>query len=521
MKLRFVLAGALVLGAVWSGRAQIAPIRIASTFAPSIEPKNDAVFTSTREVRALAPIPVANGIWAATAGGVLEFNGEKWMKWTRQNGLPSHEALQITSIMHRPIVRFPTSIAERAGAKWEIRSAPVAENSPLHFRWKKQEVRVALDGLHFGGKLFPIPPQSNGTHISAALNLGPTLLIALYGDGLWNFDGQKWTRAASVPANAREITALAHDGRNLWIGTRRDGIFRRDKIVPPQKQHWQQTLQPGEPFSHNIQNFAAFRGVLWASTLDDGLVFRSGTNWKHVSTPVLSSSAPRQMLVFQHQLYVRHGGGLVDSFDGQIWTKNALKTIPRKGIYALAGDNKTLFAAGWGGWSEWDGATWTPHFEIAELKGVPILGLLLDGDYLWIATQSRGLGCFNRQTKSFRWFDERDNLPDDWITTLAQSGGKIYAGTFVGGLARLDGEKWHVFEELKGQNVTALAESNGKLWAATRNGIWEIEGDKATKVEKSWLDGEVQALLSTKNGMWIGARTSLNWLKSTKNEEAR
>jgi hypothetical protein len=196
-----------------------------------------------------------------------------------------------------------------------------------------------------------------------------------------------------------------------------------------------------------------------------------------------------------------------------MWTKNALKSVPRLGIYALAGDQTTLFAAGWGGWSEWNGTKWTPHFEVPELKGIPILGLLLDGDWLWIATQSRGLGRYRRKTGEFRWFDERDGLSDDWVTTLTKVGGKIYAGTFVGGLARLDGEKWHVFEALRGENVTALeADEQGSVFAATRRGLWKISGDVATRVEKSWLDSEAQALLKTKNGLWIGARTSLNYL---------
>jgi hypothetical protein len=220
------------------------------------------------------------------------------------------------------------------------------------------------------------------------------------------------------------------------------------------------------------------------------------------------------MLVFQNRLYVRHGGGLVDSFDGRTWTRNAFKSMPRKGVYALAGDEKTLFAAGWGGWSEWDGQNWTPHFDQPELQGVPLLGLLREGDNLWLATQSRGLGRYDRKTRKFRWFDERDGLPDDWVTTLTAFEGKIYAGTFAGGLARLDGSGWKTFEALRGQNVTALVESNGRLFAATRTGIWRIQGDQATRINKSWLDSEVQALYAGKNGLWMGARTSLSFLTS-------
>jgi ligand-binding sensor domain-containing protein len=336
--------------------------------------------------------------------------------------------------------------------------------------------------------------------------------VAIYGDGLWSFDGARWERAfGNLPAAAREVTALAVDGKGgLWVGTRRAGLFRC------QDGNWTAFSQPDEPVSHNVQNMIEFQGVLWASTLDDGLVCRSGEGWKQFTTPILSSSAPRQMTVWKDRLYVRHGGGLADSFDGRVWTKNDLADVPRKGIYALASDDSRLYAAGWGGWSEWDGQSWTPHFEVAPLKGVPVLGLLPDGDNLWFATQSRGLGRWNRASGEFRWFDERDGLSDDWVTALAKIDGHIYAGTFVGGVARLDGDKWKVFEELKGLNVTAIeAGEQGSVRASTRHGLWRISGDKAEKVGEPWLDSEQQALLATKDGLWIGTRTSLNYWRQS------
>ncbi len=504
MKARFVASFAVILGALWSCRAQVMPPQ----YAPQTPPRADAIWTSTREIRDLQIPFYGRGVWAATAGGVLRFDGKKWRKWTRRDGLPSHEALEIGERLHQPFARFPTATAMFSSGKWQSHRSPVFEKKPQEFFWNGQTVRVLLDGLQLDEKVVGLPKESNGTHLSAILNVGKSLLIAIYGDGLWHFDGANWIRfVPALPRNGREITALARDGRNVWIGTRRDGIFRL------QNGKWRQFLEASEPASHNVQFFAEFGGVLWASTLDDGLICRAKNGWNHVSAPTLSSTAPRQMLVWKDRLWVRHGGGLVDSFDGRNWTKNVLQSIPRQGVYALAGEGKTLFAAGWGGWSEWNGSKWTPHFKIAELQGVPLMGLLPDGEWLWIATQSRGLGRYSRKSGSFRWFDERDGLGDDWITSLAKTGGKIYAGTFVGGLARLDGEKWHVFETTRGQNVTAIqADGQGGVWAATRNGVWKIEGDTATKIEKSWLDSEVQALYRGKNGMWVGTRTSLNFL---------
>ncbi len=473
---------------------------------PQQEPVSDALWTSTNEIRALQLAP--GGVWAATAGGVGLFDGKTWTKWTRKNGLPSNEALAIEAKNGEITARFPTASATWSGGKWNVETAPVFAPVSQKMSWKNRPLTVTLEGLKWGDSNVALPPESTGTHITGIVpQKNGTLLTAIYGDGLWNFDGARWARAFAVPESAREITALAGDGNVLWMGTRRAGIFRR------QNEKWTPFSTSDEPFSHNIQALSQFQGVLWASTLDDGLICRSGAGWRHFSTPLLSSSAPRQMTVWKNRLYVRHGGGAVDSFDGINWTKGDLADIPRKGIYALAGDETRLYAAGWGGWSEWDGQSWKAHFDIAELQGVPVLGILPDEDCVWIATQSRGLGRWNRQSGEFRWFDERDGLSDDWITALAKIDGKIYAGTFVGGLARLDGEKWHVFPALRGLNVTAIeADGQGGARAATRHGLWKISGEKAEKETADWLDNEQQALLATKTGVWVGTRTSLSFL---------
>ncbi|RYX81354.1 hypothetical protein EON83_24520 [bacterium] len=474
---------------------------------PSVAPAQSTVFSSTNEVRDLS----WNGktLWAATGGGVRRFEDGKWTKWTRQNGLPANESF---SVAGDGTVRFPVAMGRFDGKNWGVKSAAPFQKSAQEVVWRGQRVRATLGSLEVGTRSFALPKESTGTHISALLPLKNRLMVAVYGDGLYLFDGEKWSRdVAPAPDAAREITALTGEDGMLWVGTRRAGIWRR------MGGKWTQFLESGEPFSHNVQNLERFRGVVWGSTLDDGLVYLNGSQWEHTTTDKLSSSAPRQMLVWKDTLWVRHGTGIVDSFDGASWTKNALSSIPRRGVYALGGEEGRLVASGWGGFAEWNGKTWTPHYDVPELKGVPILGLLCDGDNLWLQTQSRGVGVWNRTSGTLKWLDERDGLPDDWVTALAKLDGKIYAGTFVGGLARLDGEKWFTFSELKGENVTSLCDAgNGAVLASTRHGVFKIEGNNATKVGLTWLDSEDQSLLKDDNGVWIGARTSINFWRNAK-----
>jgi ligand-binding sensor domain-containing protein len=139
-----------------------------------------------------------------------------------------------------------------------------------------------------------------------------------------------------------------------------------------------------------------------------------------------------------------------------------------------------------------------------------------DGDRLWIGTQKRGLGEYSYRDGRFIWHDERHGLPDDWITCIARSGGVLYAGTFVGGLARYDGKKWHDIPQLRGENVTALEpDGQGGLFIATRNGVWrQLPQGELSKLSQPWLDAEAQALWYSEKGLWIGTRTGLFFLRN-------
>ena len=141
------------------------------------------------------------------------------------------------------------------------------------------------------------------------------------------------------------------------------------------------------------------------------------------------------------------------------------------------------------------------------------MNLAIEGDDVWIGTQSRGLAKWTRASGELKFYDERDGLNDDWITVLCVDGTRVWAGTFVGGLYVFEDGKWHAFEATKGENVTAIVPNeSGGVWATTRHGLFWARGQSAEKVGESWLDEEQQALCAGANGLWIGTRTSLDFL---------
>lgn len=546
----------------------------------AFSPAENTVFTSTRQITSLV-VEEDGTLWAGTTGGVLRRDPDgAWRKWTRRDGLPAHET-RVTVQNGGVTVVTPRGVATWRGGKWLIRTrdAQSWNQHKTQATWRGEPAVAKLDGLLLGrgkaARLVALPPSS-GTHISALLAPRTTdssafdvasakaasektiqdarLWAALFGDGLWELNGRgAWRRLnIGLPAKAREITALAEDAKNkvLWVGTRRAGVWRGDLRT----RQWTHFLQPDEPFDHNAQSLALFRGELLMSTLEDGLAMRGGAGWRHlsgaergtrsaeqkaessatsnphsaVSQPAISSVAPRQIVELGGKLLLRHGNGKVDRFDGETWTRDVWARLPRPQVFSLAADGGRVYLGKWGGWSEWDGAQWRHFLRLPELQGLIVVALCADGDTLWIGTQSRGLAEYSHKTGALRWHDERHGLPDDWITCIQKVGDTLYAGTFVGGLARLEaaglndasrndtGARWTTMPDLQGENVTALdADGKGGLYAATRNGVWHQSASAAPvklNEQADWLDSEVQALCATPRGLWVGARTGLFFL---------
>jgi ligand-binding sensor domain-containing protein len=513
-------------------------------YAPAAPPQNDLSCSSTREVRSL--FLRGDVLWVATAGGVLQRDSTgTWQKWTTRDGLPTNEVRGFgVDAKGELIAQTPRGAARFNGEKWIIvstSSTKIAHAAiTAQAKWREVSLEATLAGLRFKkikpetverdapAKTEPIEnntqdeaqvqvlalPDGVGTHISALLPRESDVVVALFGDGLWLTDGKEWQKAPAawqVPVEATEITALAGNKAPEWLGTRRDGLWHYENGA------WKQQLQDNEPFEHNAQAMQEYKGALFVSTLEDGLSVRSGEGWQTVGDEFLSSNAPRQMVQFQEKLFVRHGGGTVDQSDGFSWRPHVFPALPRKKVLAIAADKDQLYLGQWGGWSEWDGKAFSHHLSLPALQGLPPMALMADGDKLWFATQSRGLGEVERKTGKVRWHDERHGLSDDWITCLLKVKTEIFAGTFVGGLVRWDGAKWHQVEETRGENITSLGEDGyGGVFIATRHGVWQRSAEgKMTLLNKGarWLEPEAQALYPTTNGLWIGTRTGLFFLK--------
>lgn len=474
------------------------------------------IFTSSRQVTALACEPDGT-LWAATKGGVLQRKPDGiWHKFTQLDGLPSNEILRISVDKGIVTATTPEAAARFIDGQWRTdtsltQSSGGAQQQTASAVWNGRECIATITDLRIKEKdkwrVVPFPP-GRGTHISALLAHGSNLWAAMFGDGIWEYNGKSWARADSyLPSAAREITCMIDTGSSIWIGTRHEGLWQYDG------KRWPQFLMPDEPYDHNCQSIITYEGDLYVTTLEEGLVVKTAKGWIRYSDKMLSSNAPRQMAVFDRCLYLRNGNGKVDRFDGKTWTKNIFPALPRKQASALASNNTRLYVAQWGGWSEFDGKTWKHNLTVPELQGYAITVIYLYGNTLWIGTQGRGLAEFNTISRKLTWHDESNGMPDDWIKVIAQSS-QLLVGTFVGGLTCWDGIKWTSANGFSNTEITAIAPEFAGMGAyiGTRNGLFyrKRNGEIVPVVSNNTqISYEVQALESTYQKIWLGTRTGL------------
>jgi ligand-binding sensor domain-containing protein len=465
------------------------------------------VFTSTRHVTGMAST-IDGTLWVATTGGILRRSplDGSWRKYTRLDGLPSSDARGIEIAADGSVVaRFGRAAARWTGHRWATAErAPGDESVLAEAKWKGARLRSSPQGLRaWDGRVWrDVPlPDAPGSHVSAMVARPDGVWATFYGAGLFVWDGEAWRPGApGLPEDLRECTALGVVGDRLFVGTRSRGVWSWEGG------EWRSCGTFDEPPDADVQSLAAYRGAVFVGTLEDGLgVFADG-RWSTLGPPLLSSDAPRQMAVFQDRLYVRHGGGAIDVFDGTRWRQHVERAVPRKQASTIAADAGRLYVGQLGGWSEFDGRRWRHFLHLPDLADITVTCILPQHRFLWIGTQGRGLCRVDRATMRMAWVNEASGLADDWVTALCPRSDGICVGTFVGGAALVDRDG-RVSRLAVGPRVTSIVAAPQGLAVGTRSGLyWRSEGREALL---PLADREVQALLSCPSELWIGTRTGL------------
>ena len=101
-----------------------------------------------------------------------------------------------------------------------------------------------------------------------------------------------------------------------------------------------------------------------------------------------------------------------------------------------------------------------------------------DENRLWLGTNDHGILLWNRSTGKAEpfWRDAEGQLPNPVVSMLKSKDGKLWVGTFNGGLSCMDGSRVRSYKEgagnaLASNNVWALVEDDkGRIWIASLGG---------------------------------------------------
>lgn len=340
-----------------------------------------------------------------------------------------------------------------------------------------------------------------GTWVSALFAHGGRLYAATAG-GLWRHDSDVWREVASGTATADVRAGTSYQGE-LWIASGRaiyssaDGSsFQRKRdlpgvtaliVLPEQGAADREQLYAGtsdaglwrhrgaawEPFGvpgppAGVLSAVAGDGPrLWVGAFSGQVAVLEAGRWRSMPRPGATGEGVAQLLVLGDEVWCRMS-------DGALWLRKGGGAWTRANrpwaSYVGAADGRLCVGALGAAWVR-DGATWS-RIAPPGLGRSAVTAILRVDNRWWVGTQ-RGL---YREAAPGKWklHTLGTGLPDPWVTSLAVWHGRVWAGTFAGGLVRCEGGRCCP-EPVSGlERVNALA-AGDRLWCASPNGLYVRE----------------------------------------------
>jgi ligand-binding sensor domain-containing protein len=198
------------------------------------------------------------------------------------------------------------------------------------------------------------------------------------------------------------------------------------------------------------------------------------------------------------------GANKVDARTGKFTTY--VKQLVNEWVYGIAVDARDQVWFGTeGGVTRFDGKTWK-SWTHAD-------GLGAGNDEALPVSANTGLGTRKRHDLSVRSAGRGTYNPNYVFAMLSAKDGSIWAGTWGGGAARFDGQRWTNLNRrdgLAGNIVYAITQdANGALWFGTDQGVSRYDGQHWSSVARAQglPDDHVYALaLNADGSVWAGTR---------------
>lgn len=331
----------------------------------------------------------------------------------------------------------------------------------------------------------------------------------------------KRLKVTTYETQGTAVKTLTFDGTDLWIGTTTRGVLKFDTTSKDSIAQYNNTNALISNGAYSITKGPD--GSIWVGTYGGGMSRLKNGKWSNFNIQHGLCDAFVYDIHFDKNgvMWVATWSG-INKIEGDIQNRASWKKITRENtnmglsddwVYAIeiAADGTLWFGTEVGinrfnGKEEWN------NWQHKDGLGANID--LLKAENQRQSVQLSGSHHQNRGNIGGKQAREIKNFNPNHITSLIlDKQGKVWIGTWGGGLSRFDGEKFTNFsvkDGLLSNYVLVLVEGpNGDIWAGTDMGIIRFDGQKFTKYteEDGLLTNFTFALSFDEKGrLWAGGQ---------------
>lgn len=337
----------------------------------------------------------------------------------------------------------------------------------------------------------------------------------------------KAAKFAQFRVGNKNVKSIFAEGKVAWIGTS-GGLVRYDSETDVYRLY----DNTNGLYSNGIFYVGRIGGKLTVGTYGGGLSVLDETSgrWTHFNIPEgLGDAFVYDVIQMKNgDIWIAtwsganriKGGVLEDRSRWELFTvENTQGGLPNDWVYGLAeGKNGEVWLATEGGMARFVEGQWT-NWNHAKGIGTPYEKIKTSIEFKSDPGKASVHHAKQKQEMGLEGVDVAYN-PNYIVALEVARDGKVWAGTWGGGLAVWDGQAWNNYstlDGLPGNHVFALhQDQHGQMWIGTSRGLAVEKSGKyklLTMADGLFSDNVFSLATPSTGGMWVGSYGGVTFLK--------
>ena len=387
---------------------------------------------------------------------------------------------------------------------------------------------VGVLGYQLGQRSHDGPPVATGTAQTGAITQAPSAPaeavdphagLPTVANAVSSSQPPLGHRFAQFKVGDSNVKALLADGPIVWVGTS-GGVIRYDT---EKDEHRLYDVRAGL-LSNGIFHLSRLGDRLAVGTYGGGLSLFDEANddWSNYNIQhglgdgfvydLLQMPSGDIWIATWSGANLIKGGHLDDS---EAWTTFTVASteggLPNDWVYALAaGKNGEVWMATEGGLARYKDGAWD-NWKHEDGLGAPYDLVREQIEFERDPAKESSHHARQKVEMGLEGVDIAYN-PNYIVALYVDEAGVVWCGTWGGGLARFDGDKWQYFTVADGlpANHVFMLESagDGAIWVGTSNGMAHFDGQKfdVLKTKDGLYANNVFSLAQAEDGsLWVGS----------------